>query len=130
MTWLLSFEQIRIKDPLAAAYLCVVACVEPNDVPRALLPAGPSREQETDAMGTLQANTARVIIFDGCIFMGTVLDSRAGPGNALWSLSEPCSSAQDYLGRSALIPSNVCSNWPRFTACWASGRSARSCVSS
>ncbi|KAK4449603.1 HET-domain-containing protein [Podospora aff. communis PSN243] len=54
-TWLISFEHIRAKCSLAADYLCMMACVEPKDIPRALLPAGPSRKQETDAMGTLRS---------------------------------------------------------------------------
>jgi hypothetical protein len=54
-TWLISFGQIRDKDPLAADYLCLMSCLEPKDIPRAVLPAGQSRKQEVDALGTLQA---------------------------------------------------------------------------
>ena len=39
-TWLISFEQIRRRDPLAADYLSFMACVEPKDVPQSLLPPG------------------------------------------------------------------------------------------
>jgi tetratricopeptide (TPR) repeat protein len=54
-TWLISFEQIRRRDPLAAEYLSFMACVDPRDIPQSLLPPGPSREKETDAIGTLNA---------------------------------------------------------------------------
>lgn len=55
MTWLISFEQIRHRDPLAADYLSFIACIDPKDVPFSLLPAGPSRRFEIEAMGTLDA---------------------------------------------------------------------------
>ena len=54
-TWLISFEHIRQRDPLADDYLCLMACVEPKDIPQALLPPGTSRKRETDALGALQA---------------------------------------------------------------------------
>lgn len=54
-TWLVSFEQIRNRDPLAADYLSFMACIDPKDIPQSLLPAGPSRKKETDAIGTLDA---------------------------------------------------------------------------
>ena len=54
-TWLISFEQIRRSDPLAADYLSFIACVHPRDIPESLLPPGPSRNQETKALGTLTA---------------------------------------------------------------------------
>jgi len=53
-TWLISFDQIRRRDPLAADYLSFMACVDAKDIPQSLLPPGPSRKKETDAMGTLQ----------------------------------------------------------------------------
>ncbi|KAK5309496.1 hypothetical protein LTR70_010244, partial [Exophiala xenobiotica] len=54
-TWLISFEQIRRSDPLAAEYLSFIACVNPRDIPESLLPPGPSRNQEMKAVGTLAA---------------------------------------------------------------------------
>ena len=54
-TWLISFEQIRRSDPLAAEYLSFIACVNPRDVPESLLPSGPSRKRELEAIGTLTA---------------------------------------------------------------------------
>ena len=54
-TWLISFEQIRQRDPLAADYLSFMACVEPKDIPQSLLPPGASRKREIDAIGTLTA---------------------------------------------------------------------------
>jgi len=53
-TWLISFEQVRQRDPLAADYLSFMACVDAKDIPSSLLPRGASRKKETDAMGTLQ----------------------------------------------------------------------------
>jgi tetratricopeptide (TPR) repeat protein len=54
-TWLISFEQIRRRDPLAADYLSFMACVDPKDIPQSLRPPGPSRKKEMDAIGTLNA---------------------------------------------------------------------------
>ncbi|KAH7074924.1 hypothetical protein BKA63DRAFT_391038, partial [Paraphoma chrysanthemicola] len=54
-TWLLSFEQIRRHDTLAADYLLFMGCVDRNDIPLALLPAALPREQGTHAVGTLDA---------------------------------------------------------------------------
>jgi tetratricopeptide (TPR) repeat protein len=54
-TWLISFEQIRRRDPLAADYLSFMACAEPKDIPQSLLPPGPTRKKEIDAIGTLNA---------------------------------------------------------------------------
>ncbi|KAK9384145.1 hypothetical protein V1515DRAFT_576687 [Lipomyces mesembrius] len=56
MTWLISFEQIRLKDKWAAEFLSFIACVDSKNVPRELLPPpGLSRKQEIDAIGTLKA---------------------------------------------------------------------------
>jgi len=54
-TWLISFKQIRRRDPLAAEFLSFIACVYLKDVPQSLLPPSPSRKKETDAIGTLDA---------------------------------------------------------------------------
>jgi GTPase SAR1 family protein len=54
-TWLISFDQIRHRDPLAADYLSFMACIDPKDIPQSLLPAGASRKKETDAIRTLDA---------------------------------------------------------------------------
>ncbi|KAJ2988984.1 hypothetical protein NUW58_g3700 [Xylaria curta] len=52
-TWLVSFEQIRAKDPIAAELLSFVSYIEPKAIPRSLLPKlGSDVEMET-AMGTL-----------------------------------------------------------------------------
>jgi len=52
-TWLISFKQIRYRDPLAADYLSFMVCIDLKDIPQSLLPAGVSRKRETDAIGTL-----------------------------------------------------------------------------
>jgi tetratricopeptide (TPR) repeat protein len=54
-TWLISFEQIRHRDPLAADYLSFMACIDPKDIPQSLLSAGASQKKEMDAIGTLDA---------------------------------------------------------------------------
>jgi hypothetical protein len=54
-TWLISFNQIRHRDPLAANYLLFMACIDPKDIPQSLLLAGASRKKEIDAIGTLDA---------------------------------------------------------------------------
>jgi tetratricopeptide (TPR) repeat protein len=55
ITWLISFEQIRLRDPLAAEYLSFMACIDSKDVPLSLLPPGLSRKKEIDALETLIA---------------------------------------------------------------------------
>jgi len=54
-TWLISFERIQTHDSLAAEYLSFMACIEPTNVPQSLLPPGPSRKRETEAIGLLKA---------------------------------------------------------------------------
>ncbi|KAG9235350.1 acyl transferase/acyl hydrolase/lysophospholipase [Amylocarpus encephaloides] len=54
-TWLISFEQIRHRDPLAAELLSFMACLDSKDIPLSLLPPGPSRKKKIDAIGTLEA---------------------------------------------------------------------------
>jgi hypothetical protein len=54
-TWLISFEQIRRHNTLAADYLLFMACIDRNDVPLALLPTASPREKGVDAVRTLDA---------------------------------------------------------------------------
>ncbi|KAF3389686.1 Kinesin light chain 2 [Talaromyces pinophilus] len=54
-TWLVSFKQIQHQDPLAADYLSFMACIDPRNIPRSLLPQASSRKQMTDALGLLNA---------------------------------------------------------------------------
>jgi tetratricopeptide (TPR) repeat protein len=54
-TWLISFEQIRERDALAADYLSFICCIDPKDIPQSLLPPGASRKKEIEAIGTLNA---------------------------------------------------------------------------
>jgi folate-binding Fe-S cluster repair protein YgfZ len=54
-TWLISFEQIRRRDSLAAEYLSFMSCIDPRNIPQSLLPPGLSRKKEIDAIGTLSA---------------------------------------------------------------------------
>ena len=55
MTWLISFKQIRQRDPLAYDYLAFLSCVSPRDIPQSLLPPAQSQKMEMDAIGTLSA---------------------------------------------------------------------------
>jgi tetratricopeptide (TPR) repeat protein len=52
-TWLISVDQIRIQDPLAAEYLSFIACIDRINIPRSLLPPGGSPMQQAKAIGTL-----------------------------------------------------------------------------
>ena len=54
-TWLISFDQIRRHDQLAAEYLSFMACVESKDIPRSLLPPAQSLKKAVGAIGTLTA---------------------------------------------------------------------------
>jgi tetratricopeptide (TPR) repeat protein len=54
-TWLILFQQIRRLNPLAADYLSFMACVNPRDIPRSLLPKAPSKKKKIDAIGLLKA---------------------------------------------------------------------------
>ena len=53
-TWLISFEQIQLRDPLAADYMAFMSCIKEQDIPRDLLPLAP-KFGETEAIGTLKA---------------------------------------------------------------------------
>src|ERR1700760_4208131 len=54
-TWLISFERILQRDPLAVDFLSFMAFLEPKDIPLSMLPSGLSRKKEIDAIGTLGA---------------------------------------------------------------------------
>ena len=54
-TWLISFEQIRRRDPLAAEYLCFMSCLDSKRIPQSLLPPAQSKKGGLDAIGTLTA---------------------------------------------------------------------------
>jgi hypothetical protein len=53
--WLISFEQIRQRNLLAADYLSFMAYIDSKNIPQSLLPVGPSRKKEINAIGTLDA---------------------------------------------------------------------------
>ncbi|KZF26958.1 FabD/lysophospholipase-like protein [Xylona heveae TC161] len=56
VTWLISFEQIRKRDPLAAEYLSFMSCIEPKAIPKTLLPSHLlSKIKVQRALGTLLA---------------------------------------------------------------------------
>jgi tetratricopeptide (TPR) repeat protein len=53
-TWHISFEHIKIQDPLAAEYLSFMACINNINIPQSLLPLSSSLLQTTKAIGTLK----------------------------------------------------------------------------
>ena len=53
-TWLISFQQVQNRDPLAADYMAFMSCIKEQDIPRDLLPPA-SEFDKTEALGTLKA---------------------------------------------------------------------------
>ena len=54
-TWLISFNQIRQSQALAADYLSFMSCMDSRNIPQSLLPPAPSKKAMVDAIGTLSA---------------------------------------------------------------------------
>ena len=54
-TWLISFEQVRERDTLAAEYLSFMSCLDPKMIPQSLLPPAQTKKRALDAIGTLTA---------------------------------------------------------------------------
>jgi hypothetical protein len=54
-TWLISFEQIRHQNPLAAEYLSFIVCIDRKDIPQSLLPDDAALKKKLEAIGTLKA---------------------------------------------------------------------------
>ncbi|KZM27862.1 uncharacterized protein EKO05_0010026 [Ascochyta rabiei] len=54
-TWIISFEQIRKHDKLAAQHLSFIACTANTNIPVAMLPASGSAVEQIEAIGTLKA---------------------------------------------------------------------------
>jgi tetratricopeptide (TPR) repeat protein len=52
-TWLISFNQIRGRDSLAADYLAFISCIKEENIPLILLPEAPLFDK-TKALGTLK----------------------------------------------------------------------------
>ena len=52
-TWLISFEQIQVRDPLAADYIAFISYIKEQDIPWKLLPPA-SEFEKTEALGTLK----------------------------------------------------------------------------
>ena len=66
-TWLISFNQIKRDDPLAADYLSFMSCIGRQDIPVSILPPRQTIEKE-NALGTLKAYsfiTLRTTLRDG-----------------------------------------------------------------
>ncbi|KAH6699042.1 hypothetical protein BKA61DRAFT_583080 [Leptodontidium sp. MPI-SDFR-AT-0119] len=53
-TWLISFEQIQDRNPLATDYMAFISCIKEQDIPRDLLPPA-SEFDKTEALGILKA---------------------------------------------------------------------------
>ncbi|KAL2820415.1 hypothetical protein BJX63DRAFT_418491 [Aspergillus granulosus] len=54
-TWLISFTQIQHQNKVAADYLCFMACINPRNIPRSILPSQITKKQIFDALGLLNA---------------------------------------------------------------------------
>jgi tetratricopeptide (TPR) repeat protein len=54
-TWLISFNQIRLQDQLAADYLSFMSCLLPQRIPESLLPLAQTKIEMVKAIGTLTA---------------------------------------------------------------------------
>ena len=54
-TWLISFDQIRRSDSIAADLLSFLSCIENKAIPRSIMPSVESEEQMVHAIGTLRA---------------------------------------------------------------------------
>ncbi|RKK79600.1 hypothetical protein BFJ71_g16159 [Fusarium oxysporum] len=52
-TWIVSFDRIRRTVPAAADLLSFMACIEPRGIPRSILPNLKTKQQMTQAIGTL-----------------------------------------------------------------------------
>jgi len=52
-TWLISFDKIRDKDPVAADLLSFMSCIEWKGIPRSILPSIQPEERMVRAIGTL-----------------------------------------------------------------------------
>ncbi|RAH43279.1 putative kinesin [Aspergillus brunneoviolaceus CBS 621.78] len=52
-TWLISFNQVQSQSQLAADYLSFMACINPQNIPRSLLPLGTTKKRTLDALGLL-----------------------------------------------------------------------------
>ncbi|KAH7133076.1 hypothetical protein B0J13DRAFT_93028 [Dactylonectria estremocensis] len=52
-TWFISFKHIGQVDEFAEQLLLFISCIEPKNIFRALLPDGPSKQRQTQAIGTL-----------------------------------------------------------------------------
>jgi len=53
-TWLISFQQIQDRNPLAADYMTFISCIKEQDIPLDLLPLA-SEFYKTEALCTLKA---------------------------------------------------------------------------
>jgi len=56
-TWLVSFNQIRRSDAMAAELLMFMSYIEPKAIPQSILPSAESRHAITQAIGTLYSYT-------------------------------------------------------------------------
>ena len=52
-TWLVSFDQIRKTNSLAAGLLSFISHIEPKAIPQSMLPCADSKQQMLDAIGVL-----------------------------------------------------------------------------
>ncbi|KAL4894602.1 putative kinesin light chain [Aspergillus ambiguus] len=66
-TWQISFHQIQRMNQLAADYLSFMACINPRDIPRSILPPAKTPKKKHDALGLLKAYSFINFQDDDCI---------------------------------------------------------------
>lgn len=88
-TWLVSFEQIRRSDPVAADLLTFISFIQPKAIPLSLLPPCKYEARMAAAIGTLceysfLSNRAENKVFDmhSLVHMATQIWVSRGPGAA------------------------------------------------
>ncbi|CAH0046713.1 unnamed protein product [Clonostachys solani] len=68
LTWKISFMRIEEEDKVAAAYLSILACIAPQNIPRAIFPPAESEISREKALGTLKAYSFLSKRTDGDIY--------------------------------------------------------------
>jgi len=53
-TWLVSFQQIQDRNPLATEYLAFMSCLSEKNIPQSLLPEAPSEKEKMGALAALR----------------------------------------------------------------------------
>ena len=94
-TWLVSFEQVRRIDKMAADLLLFISHIVPKSIPRSLLP-GPSDLKTTEAIGTLRGYAFLTVQSDSNMYD---MHSLVHLATSVWSSQQntPDSSLRDTV---------------------------------